>query len=211
MLTAVTQMKYRLILAGLGPYLLIFAFSGCAIQQPVSDNKKIRDWDNNKLRLEQLQVWKLNGRIGIQLKKESGSASLSWEQNGQDYLIRIIAPFGRGTIELHGNSAGVTMRDANNQILQARHPETLLQAYLGWQVPLTGLNYWVRGIPDPESEIKTLVLDGNARIRQLSQGDWQVSYTSYMQKGQLSLPGKLALENQSLKVKLTIRQWDLSP
>ncbi len=211
MAAVVTQMKTRHILAGLTPYLFLFVFSGCAIQQPVSVNKTTRDWDSNKLKLEQLHAWKLNGRIGIRLENESGSASLSWEQNGQDYVIRIIAAFGRGTVELHGNNAGVTMRDANNQVLQARDPETLLQAYLGWQVPLTGLNYWIRGIPDPAAEIRTLILDEDARIMRLLQGDWQILYTSYIQMDQLNLPRKLTLENQALKIKLTIRQWDLSP
>lgn len=190
--------------------LLLFA-TGCAIQPPVSDAALSSAWQQNKLKLEQVHNWNLSGRIAIRLQKDNSSASLSWQQKGQDYVIRIIGPFGRGTLELEGNREGVTMRDADNQLLHARDPETLLENYLGWQVPLTGLNFWIRGLPDPGMEIKTLLLDAQSRISELSQADWQISYGHYMQADELSLPQKLELQNQQLKVKVFIRQWELSP
>lgn len=190
--------------------LLLFA-AGCAIQPPVSDTALSSAWQENKLKLEQIHNWDLRGRIAIRLQKDNSSASLSWQQSEQDYVIRIIGPFGRGTLELEGNREGVTMRDADNQLLHARDPETLLEDYLGWQVPLTGLNFWIRGLPDPGVEIKTLVLDAQARISELTQADWQISYGRYMQVDELSLPQKLELQNQQLKVKVFIKQWELSP
>lgn len=191
--------------------LLLLVATGCAIQQPVSDAVLSSAWQENKLKLEQVHNWNLNGRIAISLEKDNRSASLSWRQNGQDYVIRIIGPFGRGTLELAGNREGVTMHDADNQLLQARDPETLLTHYLGWQVPLTGLNFWIRGLPDPGMAIKTLLLNEQAQISKLSQADWQINYGRYMQAGELSLPQKLVLQNQQLKVKVFIRLWDLSP
>lgn len=190
--------------------LLLFA-TGCAIQPPISDTALSSAWQQNKLKLEQIHNWNLSGRIAILLQKDNSSASLSWQQSEQDYVIRIIGPFGRGTLELEGNREGVTMRDADNQLLHARDPETLLEDYLGWQVPLTGLHFWIRGLPDPNVEIKTLVLDAQSRISELAQADWQISYGRYMQTDELSLPQKLELQNQQLKVKVFIKQWDLSP
>ena len=197
-------------LASLAQCLLILVFTGCAIQRTIPNDARALVWEENKLKLEQIYSWNLSGRIAIQLEKESSSASLSWKQSGQDYVIRITAPFGRGTMELRGNSEGVTMRDAGNQLVYARDPETLLQENLGWQVPLTGLNYWIRGLPDPAVEIDTLHLNKEARISELSQAGWQVSYGPYMQADELSLPKKLVMQNQELKVKLVIKQWDLS-
>jgi outer membrane lipoprotein LolB len=197
-------------LASLTQCLLILVFTGCASQRPISDDARALIWQENKLKLEQIHSWNLSGRIAIQLQKESGSASLSWKQSGQDYVIRIIAPFGRGTVELRGNSEGVTMRDAGNQLVRARDPETLLLESLGWQVPLTGLNYWIRGLPDPSVKINTLLLDEEARISELSQAGWKVSYGRYMQAEELSMPKKLVMQNQELRVKLVIKQWDLS-
>jgi outer membrane lipoprotein LolB len=190
--------------------LLILVSVGCSTQTPLPDNDKVLLWEEKKLELEQVQSWKLKARIAIQLDKEGGTASMNWSQKEDDYVIRIIPPLGRGTFELNGNSEGVTMTTADNQILHARDPEALLQTHLGWQVPLTGLLYWIRGLPDPVMRIKTMTLDEQARIQDLSQDQWQISYTSYTESGDLHLPKKLQMQNRKLKVKLLVKTWDLS-
>ena len=190
--------------------LLMLIGSGCAMQSPAPDIDKAHVWDQSKLELEQLRSWKLKARIAIQLDKEGGSASMDWKQSEDDYLIRIVPPFGRGAFELDGNSEGVTMRGSDDQIFHASNPETLLQTHLGWQVPVSGLIYWIRGLPDPNVNVKTMVLDEQARIQHLSQNSWDVSYKSYIQSDGLNLPKKMSMQNQNLKVKLVIREWEFS-
>jgi outer membrane lipoprotein LolB len=188
--------------------LLILLASSCAMQTPVPDIHKAAVWETRKLELEQLQSWMLKARIAIQLDKEGGSASMNWSQTGAEYLIRIIPPFGRGTFELDGDNDGVTMRTADEQLFNATDPETLLQTQLGWQVPVTGLIYWIRGIPEPSSKITKMVLDNEARLQHLSQNQWDVSYTDYIQSGDLILPRKMSMQNGNLKVKLLIKKWE---
>jgi outer membrane lipoprotein LolB len=189
--------------------LLVLFASACAMQTPVPDIDKAAVWEARKLELQQLQSWSLKARIAIQLDKEGGSASMSWSQTGAEYLIRIVPPFGRGTFELDGDSDGVTMRGADEQVFHATDPETLLQTQLGWQVPVSGLIYWIRGIPEPSSKITTLVLDNEARLQHLSQNQWDVSYTDYIESGDLILPRKMSMQNSNVKVKLVIKEWEL--
>ena len=185
----------------------LLLLSACATQTPLTEKAKEQNWENNKAELEKIHNWTLQGRIAIQVEKQSGSASLHWQQDGDDYLIKIIGPFGKGTIELNGNKQGVSLRDENNQLRHAKDAETLLESYLGWHVPISGLVYWIRGIPNPEQSIETMVLDENARLSELSQAGWQVSYAAYMKSDPPYLPRKLQMRNQGLKVKLIVRKW----
>jgi outer membrane lipoprotein LolB len=189
----------------------LLLLSACTTQTPLIEKTKEQNWENNKAELEKIHSWTLHGRIAVQVEKESGSASLQWQQDNEDYLIRIIGPFGKGTIELNGNKQGVSLRDANNQLQKARNMETLLGRYLGWHVPIDRLNYWIRGIPNPEQSIETMVLDEHARLSELSQAGWQVSYGAYMKQDARHLPRKLELRNQGLKVKLIVRKWQTRP
>ena len=198
-------------LTGCALILLFLIFGGCAVQKPISVDTRSITWEERKNDLQQIHYWNLSGRIAIKLEKESGSASLKWKQRGGDYVIRIIGPLGKGSLELEGNPQGVTMRDANNRLLEASDPETLLLDYLGWQIPLSGLKHWILGLPDPLEDIQTLVLDEQARISELSQAGWHVSIRRYQQTDELSLPTKLELHNQKLTVKLVIKKWELSP
>ncbi len=198
-------------LTGCALILLFLIFGGCVVQKPISVDRRSITWEERKNELQQIHYWNLIGRIAIKLEKESGSASLKWKQRGGDYVIRIIGPLGKGSLELEGSPQGVTMRDANNQLLEASDPETLLLDYLGWQLPLSALKHWILGLPDPLEDIQTLVLDEQARISELSQAGWHVSFRRYQQTDELNLPTKLELRNQKLIVKLVIRKWELSP
>lgn len=184
--------------------------NGCAMQSPAPDIDKTGVWEQSKLELEQLRSWSLKARIAFQLDKEGGSASMDWRQSEDEYLIRIIPPFGRGAFEINGNSEGVTMRGSDDQVFHASNPETLLQTHLGWQVPVSGLIYWIRGLPDPSIKIKTLVLDDQARLQHLSQNSWEVNYKSFIKSGGLNLPKKMSMQNRGLKVKLAIKEWEFS-
>ena len=187
------------------PVLLWLA--ACATQIPV-DEQLIRDqWQANRDKLTQLDKWELKGRIAVSMKKQAWSASLQWAQERQNYQINIIAPLGQGSIELEGDGHGVSMRVAKNRILHADAPETLLRKSLGWSAPVSGLRYWIRGIPVPGKRVTNLLLDGKGRVNQMQQSGWQISYSRYSSRGDIELPGKIALQNGRIKLRLVIRDW----
>jgi outer membrane lipoprotein LolB len=188
---------------------LVVWLSACATHPPVIDAGKVEDLQSARDRLSQLNDWQLRGRIALNLDDEAWSASLQWTQTKEDYLLRVIAPLGRGSFELRGDDQGVMMRLAQNQVLRATDPETLLREQFGWIVPVSGLRYWIRGIPDPGARVTHLSTDKHGRITRLEQSGWQVTYTQYASRGEYTLPGRIALENGNLKLRLLIRHWIL--
>jgi len=190
-------------------YLLAVLMAGCATQAPIPDQEKAALWLSNKGRLEELESWQLKGRISVQVENEAWSATLLWNQELKDYLLRIIAPLGQGTIEINGNNDTVFMRTADNRLLQADKPETLMQEMFGWQVPVTGLMYWIRGLPEPNSRIDSLMLDNSGRVQKLSQKGWQLAYTSSISAGEYTLPRKISMQNKDIAVRIVIRDWDI--
>ena len=191
--------------------LLALACGACAVQTPRHVDVHTADWKKNRENLQEIHSWDLSARIAVQLEQDSGSASLKWRQRKEAYLIRIIGPLGRGSLELEGDAHGVTMRNGNNQEQKAGDPGMLMQDNLGWQVPLSGLVHWIKGIPNPHGEVQTLILDQNARLSELTQAGWHITYKRYQQSGNLRLPTKIEIQNQKLKLKLVINKWTLSP
>ena len=189
--------------------LMILLFSGCATRQPVSEDIKSANWQRHREKLFELHTWQLKGRIGMQMGKQGGTASMHWQQDRHHYFLRVVAPLGRGSYELTGSENGVVMRTGKNKLLYANDPETLLQEYFGWQVPLSGLSYWVRGLPEPDIKIDDLILDDKGRIMELSQSGWQISYIRYTKSSGYDLPGKIVMQNGKLKIRLLIRDWNL--
>ena len=183
--------------------------SGCTTQVPVDDEIRIQNWQLHNEKLQKLITWEIKGRISMSIDREAWSASLHWQQDNQEYLLKIIAPLGRGTIELQGNESGVDMRLQRDEIKHAKDPESLLADTFGWSVPVSGLLYWIRGLPDPEIKTSKILFDANGRITDMEQSGWQLRYSGYNDEGDYQLPGKIYMNSGNLKIRLVIRDWSI--
>lgn len=168
-----------------------------------------RAWESRKTRLAELDSWTVQGRVGVETARDSGTASLTWDQDGEDYAMRIMAPLSQGTFELKGGADGVTLRSPDNQIRSAADPQELMEQNLGWSLPVTGMKYWVRGIPVPDRPVEQIRVDDTGRLLDLQQDGWRISISRYKQVAGLELPDKLYMENQPLKMRVVIAEWQL--
>lgn len=122
-------------------------------------------------------------------------------------MMRIIAPFGQGTYELKGGHGKVTLLTEKNELLEATDPDALMTENLGWSVPVLGLQYWVLGVPDPDSSIARRNIDAAGRLTALEQEGWKIIFSQYRTVGIYELPGKISMENPHIRVRLVIQDW----
>ena len=187
--------------------LLAFVLSGCA-QAPV-EKRVTPSWDTRRDELMRLENWDLKGRIGVRTQNESGSGSLLWTQRRDMFDIRVIAPLSGRAYELSGGAGSVTLRTPDRNTLQAEDAETLLRQTEGWYFPVSELVYWIRGLPAPALQVDSLLLDEENRVSALNQGGWSIHYKRYIGVEGTSMPGRLDLENEHVRVRLSVREWNL--
>ena len=84
-----------------------------------------------------------------------------------------------------------------------------MQQVLGWQLPVTNLYFWVRGLPAPNSSAST-TFDPYHHLIELEQQGWQIQYERYTAIQGIDLPSKLRLKRGQLQVKIVISSWKLS-
>ncbi len=190
--------------------LFLLAFLVACSETPVRPDRGI-DLDLQNQR-EQIQSWKLNGRLSITSEKESGTVSFYWSQDYERYLMSFIAPLGQGTFALRGGEGdGVYLLTAQDEVLHADNAETLLKQSVGWYVPVSGFKYWVRGLQEPGVDVTNQQLDGNGLITEMQQADWNIRIKRYMDVEGLDLPAKIFMHNDHVKLKLIIQTWDTTP
>ncbi|OMH39031.1 lipoprotein insertase outer membrane protein LolB [Motiliproteus sp. MSK22-1] len=191
--------------------LLISVISGCTSLPPVPETQApVRSWQENTQWLEQQTEWAIKGKIGIRQDQQVTSANLSWEQQYNDYRIFMSGPFGQGAVDIRGNEQGIVLKISGDETYYATSPEALLQDQLGWSLPLSNLDYWVKGLPAPtEPYIKTL--DERNLLKTLEQNSWKIQYRSYHWDQTVPLPHKIILtQGQFLKVTLVVKEWSLN-
>lgn len=185
--------------------LLSLAACTPALVTPAPD--RAATWIAHRAQLTNLRGWELRGRIAVKLENDAFSATLHWRQDADAYILRVIAPLGRGTFELSGDATGVELRTADNRVFRATNPEALLQENLGWQLPVSGLRWWVRGLPRPGVATSRLDVNETGWLASLTQDGWAVQYEEHRAQGRLMLPGKMSLENGPVRVRLAVARW----
>jgi outer membrane lipoprotein LolB len=167
-------------------------------------------WENRKARLYEMQSWGMTGRIAVRIENKGWQAGLHWRQQEENYDLDLLDPFGRVIAKLKGRPAGVILTTVKGEHAWASNPEALMKKLLGYSFPVSGLGYWMRGIPDPHIDVETLRLDTAGRLSELKQSGWQVEYQRYQDAIDLTMPAKLTLVNPGIKVKLVVNTWQLN-
>ncbi len=194
-----------------GPLLLVILFglnacSGVPSRAPVADLEQA--WQHYQRQARAVNAWEMDGRIAIRTAEDGWTAGLYWRHSVADYELRLSGPFGQGGVRLVGDGGGATLFDADGGAYRASTPEHLLYRHTGWWLPVSGLRFWVRGLPVPGVSAE-MQWDDFGRLAQLTQDDWVIRYRRYARFNQRELPGKIALENHRLKVRLVIDAWGL--
>ena len=188
---------------------LVLLLAGCAGLGPresLDGNGNSQDWALHKERVVTIDGWQISGKIGIRSPQESGSGTLFWLQR-QDYFdIRLSGPLGRGATRLTGRPDAVALEVAGQGRFEADSPEALVQSQLGWQLPVSNLLWWVRGLPAPDSRSR-VSLDGQSRLAKLRQDGWDVEYLGYTEENRFALPSRIKLSGHDLQITLVIKDW----
>ena len=154
----------------------------------------------------ELTDWQFNGRISLTRGEEGWHAGLVWQEHAGRYRLDIAGPLGQGAFQLSGDAEGVLLVDARERSYTARDADALLAHVTGWVLPVSGLRYWVRGVPAPGSEARTS-RDAQGRLVRLQQDGWDINYNRYQAVDGVAWPAKLRLQRDDIAVRLVIDQW----
>lgn len=190
---------------GLSLFLLSAGLTGCTTVAPPAPNTPVA-WENRQQGQTSLQSWKLSGKIAVQSARESGSASIDWVQRVKNYQISLLGPLGSNGVKLSGHPGLVTMDTADGKHATASSPEKLLAQQMGWNLPVSHLSYWIRGLPVPGLSATTNK-DAYGRLSSLNQDGWDIRYPSYTTLGDIDVPSRVFITSPDLKVKIVVYSW----
>lgn len=192
--------------------LVLLWLAACGSLAPAPEKKALpsgADWRRHASSVATLQNWFLKGRIAIRTEQEGWNATLHWRQRDDQFNLRVLAPLGQGTVELHGSEGGeITLNTSDNRRYTADDAESLMREQLGWSVPVQGLKYWIRGLPAPGGDVTAATPDSEGRIQTLDQKGWHIEIKEYAETLGRELPRKLEMVNERLELKLVVQTWE---
>jgi outer membrane lipoprotein LolB len=187
--------------------LVLLALAGCRTLPPAAAVSA--PWDVRRPALQGLQHFILKGRVAVATGATGFNANLRWTQDADSAHLTLEGPLGVGGVQV--NSAGDTLEVINshgehigNELARAE-----LRTRLGFDVPLASLRYWILGVPRPGSPSEEALNTGQQRLDGLTQDGWHVAYAAYVDAHGQTLPARLTLERDAVRVRLVIDDWQL--
>lgn len=190
-----------------GLLLLATWLAACSsIAPPAEENS---DWARQRDRLQQMDAWELRGRVNVRYDNESDTPSIRWQQRGDDYSILLWGTFNAGRTLISGQPGRVTL-ESGSETLTANSPEQLILEQLGYELPVSQLNYWIKGIPAPGSQPQLSFNELN-QLTTIVQEDWTVQLSDMRQYGPLSLPREVVLTRPRNDIRLRFIRLSWTP
>ncbi len=167
-------------------------------------------WQAHREALLQLPGWEFSGRVGIVTAKDGGSGSLDWKQLGDDLTFDFRGPLGAGAIHIQSQGGMLVVQTSRGDSFITDDPERDIEQRLKVPLPVLSMRYWMLGVPDPHADFDQ-ALDAHGELASFTQRGWQVQYQEYAVVQGLSLPVKLSLTRDDVRIKVAISDWTLTP
>lgn len=197
--------------------ILLLSLTGCAQfqakQQPVL--KIPTSWAAQQQTITSLNNWSIQGKLGFHTVHDNGTATILWQQGQnnlpQHYGIDLYGPLNLDNVHIAGDQHLVSLTAADGTKLTGQSPEALVREYAGWELPISGLWYWVRGLPVPGAKVEKITVDQRNLAKYIKQFGWEIIYHRYQTFSDYTLPVLLSLKHDKLNInlKLAIRIWKL--
>jgi outer membrane lipoprotein LolB len=158
----------------------------------------------------ELTAFGLEGRINLRVPKESFPGRVRWEHAPATDEIWFYSPIGSTVAYLIRDVRGARLTTAEGREYQADDLRQLAWEVLGWDLPLQGLPYWVRGLPWPQGEPGIEERDAQGRLKRLDQAGWRMSYLDWAPAGLRGLPSRMDLEGERLRIRLVVERWSVN-
>ncbi len=187
-------------IAGATPVLISLSLllAACSTVAPPAETNS--DWNLLRTRLQTMDSWQLRGRVNVRYDNESHTPRIDWQQQGEDYRIRLWGTFNAGNTLITGRPGSVAM-EHDGEVLTAPTPEDLILQQLGYELPVSHLEYWVRGLPAPGNS-NNLSFNELNQLVQFNQDEWTVSYLDIRQYDELTLPRRIDITRPRNDIRL---------
>ena len=184
---------------------LLLVLAGCASRVGPSPDAG-QDWRDRQRALAAVEDWNLRARAVLRLEGEAYQVGLSWRRDRERFVLLLEAPFGQGVIRIDRDPEGeYRLRLPDGRVVRNNSAEALLDELLGWSLPISGLEYWIRGLPHPDSAYTRRAANSGV-TRSLRQDRWDIDYLDYFADDP-PLPRRIDLGRDNVGLKLVVEHW----
>lgn len=150
--------------------------------------------------------WAVSGRVALSDGQRGGSLGFQWTARGDHHHIRLRTPAGGRQWRLEFDPAGARLVGSDVDELIGPRPDPLVEAAVGWPIPIEELTWWIRGLLPPGGA-DGLLFAADGSLATARSGLWALGFERYSDEAGLLLPARIEAESPPYRVRLVMRDW----
>lgn len=195
---ATTAVKF--VIDRLIAFALVLAMAGCAFIVPAPAPAKPPAVEDSH--------FEVDGRFAVRFRGDGGSGRIAWNHLPQSDDLTISNPLGQGIARIVRRDGIYTLTTSQGHNHSATDPDQLTERVLGWPLPISGLPFWLRGLPAPGQPSETEGVNFE-RLTELRQSGWTIEYLSRHHPH--GLPERVRIRRGDLDIRLVLEEWRAVP
>lgn len=168
--------------------------------------------------LRRQPAWSLQGRIAVSNGRNGGSGRIDWTQDDRRFDVSLSAPVTRQSWRLVGDAGSARLEGLDGGTRDGPDAATLLRDTTGWEIPVTALADWVRGVRAQGAGTASALYGVDGRLLRMEQGGWTIDYhwpapatapspAATAAGAPPTLPTRLDARRGDASVRLIVDQW----
>ena len=156
-----------------------------------------------------ISAFLLEGRFSLKVQNDAFPGRVRWQHAAQADDLWFYSPLGATVARLRQDPSGALLVTSNGQEYRASDLHQLAFDVLGWDLPLEGLPFWVRGLAWPAGGPAETQANARGQLERLTQSGWRVSYLDWAPASIAGLPSKLDVQGERLRMRLVVERWSV--
>lgn len=173
--------------------------------RPVGDADALAALAQREAQARSEAGWHFNGRIALSDAGRGGSGRIDWQQWSEDLAIQVSAPVTRRSWRLSWIDGVARLTGLDGGPIEGADAARLLRDSVGWEIPMTQMVDWVRGLRAPgQAQVS---FGPNALPELIEQDGWTVQYRGWSELAGRPVPTKVFAKHGDASVRLIIDRW----
>jgi len=187
--------------------LLVLAVLGaCAVREPRPSGAWLEEREAFFAELDQ---WSVNGRVALSDGQRGGSLAFDWQVRGDEHEVSLRTMAGGRQWRLRFGPDQAFLEGSEVGELWGRDPDPLVEAAVGWPIPVAELAWWIRGLIPPDARHQVHYADDGSLAFAVTE-PWQIEFQRFSQVGPVLMPARIQADSDPYRVRIVLRNWNLA-
>ncbi|TMH33474.1 MAG: outer membrane lipoprotein LolB [Betaproteobacteria bacterium] len=149
----------------------------------------------------------VTGRLSLRKGSEALTGSFHWQHQPENDQIDLVSPTGQTLARLRGSRDFASLQMADGRIETAANWDALTARELDWSLPVSGLAFWIQGVPRPGSTFAAETESGD-EPKLLRQDGWTILYQAFAPDNQgVARPARMVLSYPEVELRMAVDAW----